>query len=216
MREETFEHADRGVERPADRAILDFAVPAAILELLADQALDDALDVLPEIGAETDHHAVDARLDLAFEERLAGILPAAVVADELDRSADAVVVRIHAKFLELHEAVGGGGPRLTVLAVPRERLPVPPGEQRAAFPQAVVTLQREESRAPSLGGYLRPFRLDDLRRRVAQIAQGLPADRWVGLEQPIQRRHAPSLATGPKRPRIVSAMACARPTTECA
>ena len=120
MREQPFKHADRGVERAADRTVLDLAVPAAVLELLIDQAIDHALDVLPEVGAERDDHAVDAGLDLALEERLAGVLPAAVVPDQPHGSADAFVLGIHAVLLQLHEAVRGRGPRLALVRDPTE------------------------------------------------------------------------------------------------
>ena len=42
VREQPFEHADRRVERRAHRAVLGLAVPAAVLELLAEQPVDDA------------------------------------------------------------------------------------------------------------------------------------------------------------------------------
>jgi hypothetical protein len=46
--------------------------------LLGEQPVDDALHVLIEVRAKDDRPAVDARLDFALEERLAGVLPAAV------------------------------------------------------------------------------------------------------------------------------------------
>ena len=199
MREQPFEHADRGVERPADRAVLDLAVPAAVLELLIDQAIDHALDVLPEVGAETDDHAIDARLDLALEERLAGVLPAAVVPDQPHGSADAFVLGIHAVLLQLHEAVRGRGPRLAIVG-PREAAArhargtarrLPTGRRRPAMPGAARPSPRW--RPCALG-------FDNVRRRITQVAQGLPADRRVGFEQPLQRCHARSLATRPNRP----------------
>ena len=64
--------------------VLRLAVPAAVVELLAEQPGDDAVHVLTEVGAERDCHAVDARLHLAVEERLAAVLPAAVVPDQRD------------------------------------------------------------------------------------------------------------------------------------
>ena len=102
-----------------------------------------------------------------LEERLGVVLPTAVVADQRYCSADAVVVGIHAELLQLHEAVRGRGPRLTLRPIPRKGLPVPPREQRAALPEAVVALQCEKPRAPPLGGHTRPFGVNDLRGRVA-------------------------------------------------
>jgi hypothetical protein len=51
----------------------------AIIELLAQQPDDDILDVLAEIRSDRHSAAVDARLDLAVEERLSGVLPRAVL-----------------------------------------------------------------------------------------------------------------------------------------
>ena len=50
------------------------------VELLAEQPGDDAVDVHAEVGADRDGPPVDARLDLAGEERLPGVLPPAVLA----------------------------------------------------------------------------------------------------------------------------------------
>src|SRR6185436_2329155 len=82
--EQSLEHADRGVERPACGAVLLLAVPSTVGHRLAQQPIDDALHVLAEVGAEGDGPAIDAGLDFALEERLAGVLPATVLADERD------------------------------------------------------------------------------------------------------------------------------------
>ena len=70
------EHRDRRVERGAHRPVLDLAVPAAVGEPLAEDPLDDRRDVDPEVGAGLDRPTVDARLDLAVEVPLTGVLPA--------------------------------------------------------------------------------------------------------------------------------------------
>src|SRR5262249_60074881 len=69
--EQRLEHADRGVERRARRAVGRLAVPAAVGQLLAEQPVDDAPDVLAEVGAGRRHLPVDAGLDLAGEEGVA-------------------------------------------------------------------------------------------------------------------------------------------------
>ena len=74
--EQRFQHADRGVERRARRAVLGLAVPAAVGQLLAEQPVDDAPHVLAEVGAARRHLPVDARLHLAGEEGIAVALPA--------------------------------------------------------------------------------------------------------------------------------------------
>src|SRR5262249_40203724 len=66
-REQSFKHADRRVEGGADRAALRLAIPSAVPELFAEQTIDEPIAALAEIGAERDHTAIDARLDLTFE-----------------------------------------------------------------------------------------------------------------------------------------------------
>src|SRR5262245_35930584 len=65
---QSLEHADRRVERGARGAVLGLAVPAAVRQLLAEQPVDEMANVLTEIGPARRHLAVDARLDLTFEE----------------------------------------------------------------------------------------------------------------------------------------------------
>ena len=67
--EQPLQHADRGVERRA-RALRRFAVPTAVVELLADETAREALRRASEVGAERERAPVDARLHLALEERL--------------------------------------------------------------------------------------------------------------------------------------------------
>ena len=52
------------------------------------------LDILIEVDAQGDGPAVDARLDLAAEERLPGVLPTAVVSDQRHRPAHPVAARV--------------------------------------------------------------------------------------------------------------------------
>ena len=67
--------------------------------------------------------------------------------------------------------------------------------ERVAGPQAVRRLEREQPGAPALGRDPCPFGGDDVRRLVRQVAHHLPADRGVGVEQPVDDGHgAPSRA----------------------
>ena len=84
--EQPVEHVDRRVERGAHRPVLGLAVPAAVGEPLAEDPLDDRGDVNPEVGAGLDRPAVDARLDLAVEVALTGVLPSPVLGDARDRA----------------------------------------------------------------------------------------------------------------------------------
>jgi hypothetical protein len=63
-------------------------------------------------------------------------------------------------------------------------------EARASGPLAVFALQGEESGTPALGGHARALCRDDVRRRMDKIAQHLPADGGVRIEQPVQDVHA--------------------------
>ena len=85
--DQSVEHVDRRVERGPHRSVLRLAVPATVGESLPQDALDDRGDVDPEVGAGLDRPAVDARLDLAVEVPLTGVLPAPVLGDERDRAA---------------------------------------------------------------------------------------------------------------------------------
>ena len=57
-------------------------------------------------------------------------------------------------------------------------------------PMAVLALQRQQPGAPTLGGHTRAFRRDELSGRMNKIAQHLPADRGIPIEQPVQYGHA--------------------------
>src|SRR5579872_5737866 len=79
--QQSFQHIDGGIEGRANGAVFRLAIPAAVLQLFAQQAGDDCLDVLTKVSAEADGPAVDAGLDLTIEESLAGVLPMAGVSD---------------------------------------------------------------------------------------------------------------------------------------
>ena len=59
-----------------------------------------------------------------------------------------------------------------------------------AAPLAVRRLEREQPRAPALGRDLRPLRGDRVRRLVREVPHHLPADRGIGIEQPVDDVHA--------------------------
>jgi hypothetical protein len=139
--QEPLEDPDRGVEGGAHGAVLRLAVPPAVLQLFAEQPVDHAIDVEAEVGAQRDHHAVDAGLDLAAEEGLSGVLPAAVLADLRHGPAHPVVVGVGTQVLEEDQAVGGGGPGLALGLLFASGSRPPSGEEGAALPLAVVALE---------------------------------------------------------------------------
>src|SRR5205823_10497228 len=131
------------------------AVPASVLELLTDQPGDHGGDVLIEVGAQHDDHAVDARFDLATEEGLAGVLPAAVVADLGHRPPHLVTVGPDTEVVQGDQAVGRGGPGLAprFFSAPRR-------EQRASLPLAVLALQGQQPGTPAFAGNAGALRRD--------------------------------------------------------
>jgi hypothetical protein len=190
-RQQSFQDVDGGRERRADGTVLHLAVPPAVLELLTKQAGYHAIDILIKVGAQCDGPAIDARLDLAAEERLPGVLPTAVVSDQRHRPAHLVRARVDTEITQQLKCWQRGGPWLALVLVgPVE---APRREARASRPLAIFALQRQQSGTPALGGHPRALRRDDLSRRMDKIAQDLPADGGVRIEQPVDSVHGPSL-----------------------
>lgn len=67
--EKALQNADRRVVRRAN-ALGRNAVPAAVVELIADETSREALTGAAEVGSNSERAPVDTRLNLAFEERL--------------------------------------------------------------------------------------------------------------------------------------------------
>ena len=59
-----------------------------------------------------------------------------------------------------------------------------------ATPVAIRPLESKQLRAPSLHGHLRALGGDDIVGRIGQVAQHLPADRRIGVQQPVDDVHA--------------------------
>lgn len=173
--------------------MLRFAVPSAVLELFINQPGDYAFHILPKVTAQRDDPAIDARLDLAAEERLPRVFPSATILDSFDHPADGVSARVDTKVMQELKRRQSGSPRL--------RLATPPTVNRKtcpARPLTVFALQRQESRSPARGDYLLSLPRDNLRGRIDKITQHLPANGWVRIEQPIQYRHAAEYKGTPK------------------
>src|SRR5690606_1621707 len=82
---QTLQDADGRVERRHRRPERRPAVPSAIRQLVAQQAVHDPVDRLCEVGADDDHDAVDARFDFALEVETIPGWPANGVGDSPDR-----------------------------------------------------------------------------------------------------------------------------------
>ena len=66
---------------------------------------------------------------------------------------------------------------------------IPPSVPRFATPPAVARLEGEQLRADALGGDSRALGRDLLRGRIRQVPHHLPADRRVGIKQPLYHRY---------------------------
>ena len=179
--EEPVEHVDRAVERGAHGSVLGLAVPAPVGEPFAEHALDDHVDVGAEVGAGLDRAPVDARLDLAVEVALPGVLPPPVLGDERHGAAGRVGRRVEPEDLEGLQRVHRRRPGLAGLTTG-----VLGGEARAAVPQPVGVLGRQERRAPPLVLDARPFGGDHVRRRLHEVALA-PASGWPGPRRATSR-----------------------------
>ena len=65
----------------------------------------------------------------------------------------------------------------------------PARQEGAAAPAPVGVLGRQERGAPAFGGHLGAFRRHLFGCGIEQVAHDLPADRGVGVEQPVNDRH---------------------------
>src|SRR5262245_343368 len=143
---------------------------------------------LIKVGAQCDRPAIDARLDLAAEERLPRVLPTAVISNQRHRLAHRVRARVGSEITQQLECWQRRGPGLALFLVApveaRRR------EARASRPLAIFALQRQQSGPPALGGHSRALRRDDVSRRLYKITQYLPPDGGIRIEQPVQYRHA--------------------------
>lgn len=86
------------------------------------------IDILIEVGTQRDRHTVDARLDLAARERLAGMLPTAVFSDLRHRPAHLVTMGVDTEVVQKDETVCRGSPGLALGQLAVSGLSPPRGE----------------------------------------------------------------------------------------
>src|SRR5262245_43029028 len=91
---------------------------------------------------------------------LPSVLPAAGGAHSRHRAAHLVGVRIDAAIVEQLQAVCRGGPGLAGQRLAARGASATSGEQRAAFPLTVFTLEPQNARTPAVGGHPRAFDTD--------------------------------------------------------
>jgi hypothetical protein len=105
-----------GATRPVESSItVAFATPSAGIDAIT-------------VSSKRDGHTVDARLDLAIEERLAGVLPTAVFSDLRHRVAHLVTLGVQTEVVEEDETVCRGGPGLALVLLAVTRFSLPRGE----------------------------------------------------------------------------------------
>ena len=134
--------------------------------------------VLAEVRADRHDASVDAWLDLAFEHRSAvprrpWVVPRRLVADKADRVASLLARRVEAHVAQHQQGEQGD----------------PLGIRLANVPQPILPPERQQPRAPALGRDAGTLGGDLVGRRIGQVAQRLPADRRVRIEQPVERVH---------------------------
>src|SRR5262249_8957237 len=179
------EDANRRVVRRA-RALRRVAIPAAILELLADETAGETLRRTPEVGAEREGASVDARLHFAVEERLRAKR----------------LVPSEARLKPLHRVVDGGvrgidAGRAQQLHREERRQPV---GLVVAVPRPVRSLPGEDLGAEALTRDARTLRGDRGGSGVREIAHRLPAYRRVRIEQPADGVHERDSTVSPECP----------------
>jgi hypothetical protein len=159
----------------------------AVLELFAEQPVDERRHVDPEVRAGGGDVAVDAGLDLAVEEALVGpgrvppgaITPGHVVADATHGLLRLLARRIQPEPAQELQGVEGVG---VVLG------------ERVAGPEPVRRLERQELRTPALGRDACPFGRHLVGGGVKEVAHHLPADGGVAVQQPVDGVHGNYLA----------------------
>src|SRR5262249_40541748 len=150
------------------------AVPASILELLAQELAGQRLVRLFEIGAEAEDSAVDAGLRFAVKKApVVVILKPEPALDAADHFAGIGARRIETEVLQDDQSVEGK-------------------EQAWAFlrpaPVAGTRLERENLRSPAFRCDARPLGCNRVRRFARQVPHDLPADRRVRIEEPFELR----------------------------
>ena len=127
-----------------------------------------------KVDAQCDGSAIDARLDFATEEWLAGMLATAIFSDEFNGPAHPFRVRVNSEIVKQLQCGEGRDPRLPGVRV--RLVEVSRWEARAAGPLAVFTLQCQQPRAPALDGDARALLRHDLGWCVDEIPKYLPTD----------------------------------------
>ena len=188
--EESFEHADGGMERraPAWGAFRRqerpcFAVPAAIFELLAQELIGQCVVRFFEIRADAEDSAVDAGLRFAVKERpVVEPLKYQPLVDAVDHFASLLAGGVETEVLQDDESVEGNKQASVLL---RQIVSPPAG---APAPVARRRLEGEKLGSPAFGCDARPLGRNRAGGFIGKVPHRLPTDGRVGIEEPFEVR----------------------------
>jgi len=139
--------------------------------------------VILEVREDGKNHPGDARLTLAGPFGPDAIIYAAVGLKSSVEKEPAGLVRLGAvcwqtEVTKQEHCVGGGSPLWRV---------EPRVGGLTASPCARWILFSEQAGSPSSAGYLAPFLLDGTLWSASQVPQGLPTDRGIAIEEPLDQ-----------------------------
>jgi hypothetical protein len=182
--QQALQHVEGRVKRRTSRAVHPLAVPAAVSHAMAGKPPGQGRDVGSQPRAVGQRVRVNAAVDLAAPIGQAVVVPAAVGGKQFGRAGQDG--GIQAPVTQGVEGPGGGGPRLPGALGGLGAVEVEvAGEERSARPLAVGVLEREQTGPEPFGGDPGPGGGPYLLRRARQVAFDVPAQRRVGIEQPI-------------------------------
>ena len=210
------DHVQGARERSRRWARLGPAVPATIRHLVGHEPLHHRVDVDAQVGTDQDRAGVDAAVHLAGEERQPVVLPAAVAGHQVCGLLHHRTVRGYAQVAQVEQDRVRRGPRLARLGTRpvgrclgrfrlgrRERRRWLTGSQRPrrgrserrgtrkagpVRPQAIRSPHRQQPSTPALVLHPRSLGRHLGLRGVDEVAQHLPADRRIALQQPLHNR----------------------------
>jgi hypothetical protein len=180
--EQSFQHADGGMERRAP-AFGCVAIPAAIFQLLLQELTGQRVVWFFEIRADREDSAVDARLCFAVKERpVVKPFKHEPIVDAVDHFASVLAGGVETEIHQSHETVEGYK-QISVLF--RQVVPLSAG---ALSPVARRRLAREKLGSPAFSCDARPFGCNCVGGFTGEVSQDLPTDGRVRIEQPFEVR----------------------------
>jgi hypothetical protein len=180
--EQSFEHADGGMERRT-LALGCVAVPAAIFELLAEELIGQCVVGLPEIRTDAEDSAVDAGLGFTVQVRpVVEPLKDEPLVQPVDHFASRPAAGVETEVHQDGETVEGNQ-QVSVLL---RQIVSPPA--RAPSPAARRRLEGEKLGSPSFGCHARPLGCNCVGGLTGEVPHDLPTDSRIRIEEPFEVR----------------------------